>query len=166
MCIYTCEHYCQSWILVSREVWPRSHHGSPAQSWKVKIMWAAKGEAKAKQKQKQKQSQSTCRHGFDLSTLRGSKKHADIKLNSSNLPLSDSFWKIDGVSRWRGCGRCFCFAFALLLLWCDAYWSSLKLSEALWSSLKLSEALWTLLLLCFCFACAVLVLCFALLWIA
>ena len=53
-------------------------------------MWAAKGEAKAKQKQKQKQSQSTCRHGFDLSTLRGSKKHADIKLNSSNLPLSDS----------------------------------------------------------------------------
>ena len=47
------------------------------------------------------------------------------------------------VSRWRGCGRCFCFAFALLLLWCDAYWSSLKLSEALWSSLKLSED-------CFC----------------
>ena len=57
-------------------------------------MWAAKGEAKAKQKQKQKQSQSTCRHGFDLSTLRGSKKHADIKLNSLNLLLSDSFWCI------------------------------------------------------------------------
>ena len=50
--------------------------------------------AKAKQKQKQKQSQSTCRHGFDLSTLRGSKKHADIKLHSLNLPLSDSFWCI------------------------------------------------------------------------
>ena len=35
------DHYCQSWILVAWEVWPRRHHGSSAQSWKVKIMWAA-----------------------------------------------------------------------------------------------------------------------------
>ena len=90
------------------------HSTSKAKASKSK----AKGEAKAKQKQKQKQSQSTCRHGFDLSTLRGSKKHADIKLNSSNLLLSDSFWKIDGVFKMKGMWAvlllCFCFAVALV----------------------------------------------------